>query len=124
MFSWQLPSAEKYEARVVGPVREGQGAPVYQLVFTPRNPSSKTASITMIVDALKWRVTRQDTLYRDGGSVLLKFSHLEQNGLPLLEKVAGQIDIPGYRLKGTASISLLEHKANQGVDDSVFTAAR
>jgi outer membrane lipoprotein-sorting protein len=121
MFSWQFPNPDKYDARVTGPIETGQGPPTYQLLFASRNPASKTTSITMIVDALKWRVTRQDTLYKDGGSVLLRFSYLESQGLPMLEKVAGQLDIPSYSLKGTASISLSEHQPNRGLSDSVFT---
>lgn len=123
MFSWKLPSAEKYEATVTGPTLTDKGERLYQMLFVSKNPASKTASINVIVDATKWRVARQDTLYRDGGSVLLTFSYIEypKKGLQLLEKVAGKIDIPAYSLKGTAALVLSEQKVNQGVDDSVFS---
>jgi hypothetical protein len=128
MFSWKLPSAEKYEATVTGPTLTDKGEPFYQMLFTSKNPASKTASINVVVDAIRWRVARQDTLYRDGGSVLLTFSYIEhlssgrrEKGLSLLEKVSGTIDIPAYRLRGTAALILSEQKVNKGVDDSVFT---
>jgi outer membrane lipoprotein-sorting protein len=124
MFSWKLPSSEKYDALVTGPTLTSTGERVYSLLFTSKNPDSKTDSITVTVDAARWRVARQDTLYRDGGSVLLTFGYIEQKGLPLLERVAGKIDIPAYRLKGNASISLSEQKVNQGVDDSVFAGSK
>lgn len=120
MFSWKLPSAEKYDSKVVGPM-DDKGMRVYQLVFTPKNPASKTASITVIVDAKEWRVARQDTLYRDGGSVLLDFAYQDWKGHPLLERVSGQIDIPGYSLRGNAAITLSEQQVNKGVNDAVFT---
>lgn len=120
MFSWKLPSAEKYDAVVTGPSEDGNGQPIYQLLFTSRNPSSKTSTITVLIDARKWRVISQDTLYRDGGSVLLAFAHHDDHGLPLLQKVTGLIDIPSYSLKGTAAIDLSRHKINQGLEEAIF----
>ena len=120
MFSWKLPSPEKYDSKVTGPYNSGSATPTYQVVFTSKNPDSKTSSITVTVNARSWRVDKQDTLYRDGGSVLLTFSYIDQAGLPLLEKVAGKINIPAYSLSGNAAITLSEQKVNKGVDDSVF----
>lgn len=120
MFSWKLPAPEKYDCKVTGPHNSGSAAPTYQLVFSSKNPDSKTSSITVTVNAKQWRVDKQDTLYRDGGSVLLSFSYIEQTGLPLLEKVAGKINIPSYSLSGNAAITLSDQKVNKGVDDSVF----
>lgn len=120
MFSWKLPAAEKYDCQVTGPLNTRSAAPTYLLVFTSKNPDSKTASITMTINAKHWRVDRQDTLYRDGGSVLLTFAYIEQAGLPLLEKVAGKINIPSYSLTGNAAITLSEQKVNKGLDDATF----
>lgn len=120
MFSWALPSTEKYEAKVSGPTLWGPGGRIYQLVFTPRNPSSQTSHIKVIVDAEHWRVARQETSYRDGGSVLLSFNYLEGSQYPLLEKVTGTIDIPGYKLKGNAMLTLSEHRVNEGLEPTVF----
>lgn len=120
MFSWKLPSAEKYDCEVSGPHNTKSSTPTYLLVFTSKNPDSKTASITMTVNARQWRVDKQDTVYRDGGSVLLTFAYTEQSGLPLLQKVAGQINIPSYSLTGNAAITLSDQKVNKGVDDATF----
>jgi outer membrane lipoprotein-sorting protein len=120
MFSWKLPSAEKYDSKVSGPLTE-HGAPIYRLLFSSRNPSSKTSTITVIIDANNWRVARQDTLYRDGGSVLLTFAYRDWQGQNLMEKVSGKVDIPSYSLTGSASITLSEQKVNEGVEDSVFS---
>ena len=121
MFSWKLPSSEKYSCVVSGPVMLNRDR-IYKLVYTSKNPSSKTATITVIVDAAKWRVSRQDTAYRDGGSVLLTFAYQDWKGQSLLQKVSGVLNIPAYSLTGDAAITLSDQKVNQGVDDSVFSS--
>lgn len=121
MFSWKLPAPEKYDCLVKGPFVAAKQAPAYHLLFSSKNPDSKTKSITVVVDAQKWRIARQETRYKDGGSVLLDFGYIEQKGLPLLQKVSGQLDIPSYKLKGTAALSLSEQRVNEGVDNTVFT---
>lgn len=121
MFSWKLPSSEKYDCAVKGPLSPKKGERVYSLLFTSKNPDSKTETITVLVDALRWRIARQDTRYKDGGSVLLSFDYIEQKGLPLLQKVSGKLDIPSYKLKGTAGLSFNEQRVNEGVDNTVFT---
>ncbi len=123
MFSWKLPSSEKYDCQVQGPLKTPGQGPLYNLLFTSKNPDSKTSSITVAVDALKWRIARQDTRYKDGGSVLLSFGYTEQKGLPLLQQVSGKLDIPSYKLKGTAGLSFSDQQVNEGVDNTVFTGA-
>ncbi len=121
MFSWKLPSADKYSCQVTGPLREGNTPiSIYRLIYTSNNSNSKTDSITVTVDADRWRIERQDTRYKDGGSVLLQFSYRDWKGSPLLEKVSGDLDLPAYSLKGKAAISLSDHKVNQGLKDSAF----
>ena len=119
MFSWKLPSDEKYNCQVVGPVKEGS-AHLYKLVYTSKNPNSKTSSSTVSVDANRWRIEKQDTLYKDGGSVLLQFAYKDWKGNSLLEKVSGDLNLPAYSLSGKAAIGLSGHKVNQGLKDSAF----
>lgn len=114
MFSWALPSLQKYDGRVEGPLH-GKTAPLYRLTFSPKSPKSQTASIIVTVDAGRWRVVRQETVYKDGGSVLLNFSYRDWSQSSLLEKVSGELDLPAYRLKGKAGIELTQHKVNQGL---------
>lgn len=119
MFSWKLPDPEKYSCQVEGPILDGT-TPIYRLNYSSKNPDSKTSSIVASVDAKKWRIFRQDTRYKDGGSVLLLFSYKDWKSSSLLEKVEGDLDIPSYSLKGKASISLSDHKVNQGLKDTDF----
>lgn len=117
MFNWALPSLDRYNAEVSGPTREPSGERTYKIIYTPKNLSSKTDTIRVTVNAETWQMSQQDTRYRDGGSVLLTFTYVEQNRLPLLEAVSGQLDIVGYKLKGSASITLSSHQVNQGLDE-------
>lgn len=119
MFNWKLPSADKYSCQVTGPLQE-ENVSVYRLLYNSNNPNSKTASITVTVDAGRWRVMRQDTRYKDGGSVLLEFTYRDWKDAFLLEKVSGNLDLPAYSLKGKAAINLSGHKVNQGLKDSAF----
>ncbi len=119
MFSWKLPGQEKYTCQVEGPLLEGS-APIYRLNYSSKNPESKTSSIVASIDAKNWRIVRQDTRYKDGGSVLLTFTYKDWKSSSLLEKVEGDLDIPSYSLKGKASITLSNHKVNQGLKDSDF----
>lgn len=119
MFSWQLPNSEKYNCRVEGPLLENS-MNIYRLNYSSNNPDSKTDSIVVSVDSKKWRVFRQDTRYKDGGSVLLQFTYIDWKQSSLLEKVSGDLNIPSYNLKGKAAITLSSHKVNQGLKDSQF----
>lgn len=119
MFSWDLPSLEKYDGLAEGPLH-GKTAPLYRLTYSSKNPKSKTASIIVTVDAGRWRIERQETLYKDGGSVLLTFSYRDWSHSSLLEKVSGELDLPAYSLKGKAGIELTQHKVNQGLKKSAL----
>lgn len=119
MFSWKLPSLEKYQAQVIGPLAEGQ-THFYSLVFTPKNPDSKTHSITTRVDSSNWQIVRQDTYYKDGGSVLLRFAYLEKNGFPLLQTVMGDVTLRDFKLTGQAQLRFSGHQLNRGLEESVF----
>ncbi len=119
MFSWKLPSLEKYEAKVIGPLAEGD-THFYSLVFTPKNLDSKTHSINTRVDSSNWRITRQDTYYKDGGSVLLRFAYLEKDGVSLLESVLGDVTLRDFKLSGQAQLRFSGHQLNRGLADSIF----
>jgi hypothetical protein len=122
LFNWDLPSLEKYRAKVKGPYTEGDGA-VFQLLFLPKNADSSTQSVLCTFDTETWRLKKQDTAYRDGGSVGLVFQYLADSDLPVLDLVSADVKIPSYSLTGSATISFSDQKTNQGLDQSLFKKA-
>lgn len=119
LFKWDLPSLDKYKAKVKGPYTD-DGHSVYQLLFLPKNSASSTQSIACTFDATTWRLRKQNTSYRDGGTVALKFAYLSDTELPVLDEVKASVNIPSYSLTGAASIDFGSQKTNQGLDESVF----
>ena len=119
LFKWDLPSLEKYKAKVKGPYTETDGK-VFQLLYLSQSPESSTLSVLCTFDSETWRLKRQDTTYRDGGGVALKFQYLPDSELPVLDKVSADVKIPSYSLTGQATISFQDQKTNQGLDESLF----
>ena len=119
LFKWDLPTLEKYKTKVKGPYQE-DGSAVFQLLFLPQNSASSTQSVLCTFDATTWRLTKQTTTYRDGGSVSLKFNYVPDSELPVLDKVTADVNIPSYSLTGAATISFSNQETNQGLDESLF----
>ena len=119
LFKWDLPTQDKYRTKVKGPFKEATGE-VYQLLYLPKDSDSSTQSVLCSFDSKTWRLLRQETAYRDGGSVALSFKYLTRSEVPVLDKVAANVKIPSYSLSGAATISFTDQKYNQGLDESIF----
>ncbi|MFA5506710.1 MAG: hypothetical protein WC314_00510 [Vulcanimicrobiota bacterium] len=119
LFKWDLPDPKRYRVKVKGPFREASGE-IYQLLYLSKKADSSTQSVLCTFDASTGRLFRQETSYRDGGSVALAFNYLATSDLPVLDKVKAQVKIPSYSLSGTASIAFSEQKYNKGLDKSIF----
>lgn len=106
---WDLPASEKYEGKLKGPVLY-KGMSCYELLYHSRSVDSKVLMISVLVDDGRWKIRRHLTQYKDGGRVDLDFNYKNSKGYLLLEGVEGEVDLRSYRIKGKASIKLLEHK--------------
>lgn len=115
MVSWGLPRPEKYECRVEAQQLDSQ-EPAYLLHFAPRAATSKIAKILVRVDALQWRISQQDTEYRDGGRVQLRLSYRDDQEFQPLQTVSADLRLPTYHLVGQASIRLSEHRRNPALE--------
>lgn len=111
LLNWKLPAAEKYSGKLKGPYKI-EGRDVYQLYYLPKNPDSKVRSITINVDPDSWTFVRHFTDYRDGGTLELDFTHSKRKGHHLLDLVKAKLNLPSFKLKGTAAIELSNHKFN------------
>lgn len=121
LFQWDLPARDKYRLKVKGPIKNGSGQ-VYQLLYLSKNADSSTQSVLCSFDSKTWRLLKQETAYRDGGSVALAFQYLTDSALPVLEKVTADVKIPSYSLTGAATISFSGQKYNEGLDEGIFPA--
>ena len=121
LFQWDLPSRDKYRLKVKGPIKNGSGQ-VYQLLYLSKNADSSTQSVLCSFDSKTWRLLKQQTSYRDGGSVALAFQYLTDSALPVLDKVTADVKIPSYSLTGAATISFSDQKYNEGLDEGIFPA--
>ncbi len=119
MFNWNLPDTDKYNVVAVAP-KEGEGETGYRLFYKPKRADSSTQSITCTFDSETWRLTKQETAYKDGGSVKLQFSYKKDPKMPILDKVTAAVSIPAYKLTGDAVISFSSQAPNKGLDPSVF----
>lgn len=118
MFNWKLPNPDKYKVVAVSP--DGKNNDSYQLFYKPNNAGSSTQSIACYFDPDNFRLTRQETSYKDGGSVKLKFAYQKSTELPVLESVKAAVVIPAYKLTGGATITFSGQQANAGLDKSIF----
>lgn len=121
LFQWDLPSRDKYRLKVKGPIKDG-GGQVYQLYYLSKNADSSTQSVLCSFDSETWRLLKQETAYRDGGSVALAFQYLTDSALPVLDKVTANVKIPSYSLTGAATISFSDQKYNKGLEEGIFPA--
>lgn len=112
LFNWKLPAKEKYTSKLKGPFPL-DGREIYKLLYLAKDPKSKVRSITISVDSANWTFHKHDTDYRDGGTLNLVFSHREHEGVQLLENVNARLNLPAFKLSGTAAIALSGHKLNQ-----------
>lgn len=119
MFNWNLPETEKYKVVVVAPKNSDQN-PAYQLFYKPKHADSSTQSITCSFDSKTWRLMKQETAYKDGGSVKLHFNYKQDSEIPVLDQVIAAVNIPAYKLTGDAVISFSAQTPNKGLDSSVF----
>lgn len=119
MFQWNLPALDKYRAKVKGPFSQGSSM-TYQLLFLPQNAASSTQSVLCTFGAGSWRLLKQETSYKDGGTVALSFDYLDDSKLPVLDKVDASVSLPSYSLNGGATISFARQETNKGLDESVF----
>lgn len=115
MFGWKIPSLEKYRAKV-----KKTDDSSHKVLFLPKNPDSSTLSIACIFEAGSWKMLRQETSYRDGGSVNLRFDYSAKSQLPVLSQVKASVSIPSYSLTGKATIQFSQQKTNKGLSESVF----
>ena len=116
LFKWDLPSTEKYKTKMLQHTDEAS----HHLLFLPKNSQSSTLSIKCIFDADNYRLLKQITTYRDGGTVDLSFLYKDGTQLPVLDKVEAKVTIPSYSLTGGATITFSGQKVNQGLNESVF----
>lgn len=123
MFNWNLPDPNKFKITVVAP-KSGDANGFYQLFYKPKNFDSSTQSIICAFDAKTARLIKQDTAYKDGGSVNLQFNYLAKSELPILDKVTASVSIPSYKLTGNATISFTNPKPNSGIDSAVFEPSK
>ena len=121
LFQWDLPSRDKYRLKVKGPIKDG-GGHIYQLYYLSKDDDSSTQSVLCSFDSETWRLLKQETSYRDGGSVALAFQYLTDSALPVLDKVTADVKIPSYSLTGAATISFSDQKYNEGLDEGIFPA--
>lgn len=123
MFNWNLPTLDKYRAKIKGPFSQG-ASKTYQLLFLPNNTASSTQSVLCTFGAGSWRLLKQETSYKDGGTVALNFDYLGDSALPVLDRVNASVSLPSYSLAGGATISFARQETNTGLDESVFQKAK
>lgn len=109
LLNWRLPPAEKYSGKVKGPFKL-DGREVYQLYYLPKNSDSKVRAITINVDSEHWTFVKHFTDYKDGGTLQLNFTHSQRQERQLLDLVDAKLNLPTFKLKGTASVRLSNQK--------------
>lgn len=119
MFSWKVPDLNKYSVKTKK-VHLTDGTSVHKLYFSPTNPDSKTRSIAYTVEPTQWSLIEQETLYKDGGELNLKFEYTALSGRQLLKQINAKVRLASYPVKGKATIRFSSHQLNKGLSDSVF----
>ncbi len=104
-FSWELPDLTRYRAALRGPLALDSSR-VYIVTLAPKSEESSVQSLRLTIDAQSWHLLRQETSYRDGGSVDLRFAYRAGVPYPVVEEDEADLVIPSYSLRGDAKLEL------------------